>query len=179
MRVAIDDLPASESVSRLRARGVITASSEVATITFGGLSFTVGVQHVRFPNRGDWAFFVCPCGRRARTLRLLEGAVVCRSCCERRGVRWRASAMSRRQRAERRIPLLRAVLESKESLSLKPSTLWGTMARRSRHEAALRQAEFRVAQRGRPRRVEAIPDPCAAPDFQPPKPRPLRPSKPG
>jgi hypothetical protein len=176
MKTAIDDLP-FVGVSRMRASGEITASSEVATIAFGGLSFNVGVQHVRFPNRGDWAFFVCPCGRRARTLRLLEGAVVCRNCCELRGVRWRVTAMSRRQRAERRIPLLRAMLESKTPLRLNP-VLWGAMERRSRLEAALRECEFRVARRGSPRKVEAIDDPCNEPDFVAPK-RPWPGSKPG
>jgi hypothetical protein len=95
-------------------------------------------------------------------LRLIEGAVLCRGCCERRRVRWRANTMSRRQRAERRVPLLRAALEGDEPLRL----------RRSRLEAALRQAEFRVAQRGRPRIIRIIDDPCSEPDFRLPS-RPL------
>ena len=36
------------------------------------------------------------------------------------------------------------MLESKQSLRLKPSTLWGTMARRKRLEAALKRCEFVV-----------------------------------
>jgi hypothetical protein len=59
-----------------------------------------------------------------------------------------------------RVPKLKGILESKQSLRLKP-VLRGTMERRSRLEAALRECEFRVAQRGSPRRkVEAIPDLC-------------------
>jgi hypothetical protein len=53
--------------------------------------------------------------------------------------------MSVSQRAEHRIPKLRAKLESAESLRLKRH-LWGTMERRSRFEAALARAEFVVAQ---------------------------------
>jgi hypothetical protein len=49
--------------------------------------------------------------------------------------------MSVRQRAEHRIPKLRAKLESVESLRLKPH-LWGKMERRSRLEAALWRAEY-------------------------------------
>ena len=58
-------------------------------------------------------------------------------------MRPRADLMSIRQRAEHRIPKLRAKLESAESLRLKPH-LWGTMERRSRLEAALRRAELIV-----------------------------------
>jgi hypothetical protein len=52
--------------------------------------------------------------------------------------------MSVRQRAEHRIPKLRAMLESEVSLRLKP-VLWGKMERRPRLEAALARAEFMVA----------------------------------
>jgi hypothetical protein len=38
------------------------------------------------------------------------------------------------------------MLESKESLRLKPGLLWDTMERRKRHEAALARAEYIVAQ---------------------------------
>jgi hypothetical protein len=82
-------------------------------------------------------------------LRLLGGGVVCARCLTQRGVRCRSESMSPRQRAENRIPKLRAMLESKESLRLKP-VLWGTMERRKRHEAALRRAEFIVGQREAP-----------------------------
>jgi hypothetical protein len=51
--------------------------------------------------------------------------------------------MSVRQRAEHRIPKLRAMLERTGSARLKP-VLWGKMERRSRLEAALRRAELIV-----------------------------------
>jgi hypothetical protein len=54
--------------------------------------------------------------------------------------------MNVRQRAEARIPRLRAKLESVVPLRVKPHLLWGTMERRKRLEAALRRAEFIVAQ---------------------------------
>jgi hypothetical protein len=62
------------------------------------------------------------------------------------------------QRAEHRIPKLRAKLESEVSLRLKPHLL-GTMEKRKRLEAALRRCEFIVAQHdylgkpGKPRRI--------------------------
>jgi hypothetical protein len=61
-KVAIDDLPASESVSRMRAAGVITVDTEVATVSFGDQSFNVAISHRWFPNGGSWSFFVCLCG---------------------------------------------------------------------------------------------------------------------
>ena len=70
-----------------------------------------------------------------------------------------------KRRAELSVSRLRAILESKESLRLKPSTLWGKMERRSRYEAALREAEFRVAQGGIMRaraKAERVEDPCMA-----------------
>jgi hypothetical protein len=63
-------------------------------------------------------------------------------------------------------------LESPTSLRLKPSTLWGKMERRSRMEAALRKAEFRVAQGGITRaraEAERVEDPCDEADFKPPR----------
>jgi hypothetical protein len=56
-------------------------------------------------------------------------------------VRPRTSTMSVRQRAERRIQKLSAMLKSAQSLRLKPH-LWGKMERRSRLEEALRRAEY-------------------------------------
>jgi hypothetical protein len=53
--------------------------------------------------------------------------------------------MSVTQRAEHRIPKLRAMLEREASLRLKPH-LWGTMEHRSRLKAALARAEYIVAQ---------------------------------
>jgi hypothetical protein len=141
-----DDLP-NISISRLRATGVITAETTEFVVRLADVKQTVGVKERRFPNGGSWSLFCCPsCGRNARVLRLLNGAVVCCCCCMRRGIRPRAHTLSVRQRAEHRIPKLRAMLESKESLRLKP-VLWGTMERRKRHEAALRRCKFIVGRR--------------------------------
>jgi hypothetical protein len=140
-RVFQDDLP-SVSVSRLRASGAITAEMTRTTIGLADVEVEVGLSLQKFPNGGSWSLFRCPsCGRKARTLRLLEGCVVCWRCCV-SAVSLRADGA--RRRAEHRIPKLRAKLESAESLRLKPH-LWGTMERRSRLEAALRLAEFVVA----------------------------------
>ena len=140
-RVFQDDLP-SVGVSRLRASGAITSEMTRTTIGLADVEVEVGLSLQKFPNGGSWTLFRCPsCGRKARTLRLLEGCVVCWRCCVSRGVRYRCEPMSVRRRAELRIPKLRAKLDSAESLRLKPH-LWGKMERRSRLEAALRRAEY-------------------------------------
>ena len=144
-----DDLPAV-SISRLRATGVITAETTIFLVQLGPVEQTVSVHLRRFPSGGSWSWFGCPtCGKWARTLRLHFDDIVCPGCCKRRGIRPRGDTLSVRQRAERRIVKLRAMLESKESLRLK-QVLWGTMERRKRHEAALRRAEFIVGQREAP-----------------------------
>jgi hypothetical protein len=138
-RVFQDDLPAI-SISRLRAEGVITAETTEFVVRLGDVTQTVGVRARRFPNGGGWSSFLCPsCGIQVRILRLLNGEVICCSCCIRRGVSHRAWPMSVRKRAEHRIPKLRAKLESEVSLRLKP-VLWGTMERRRQLELSLRQS---------------------------------------
>jgi hypothetical protein len=140
-----DDLP-TVRLPRLRASGVITPETTEFVVRLGDVEQTVGVTLQRFANQGSWSLFIAPCcGRKARALRLLCGQVLCTRCCGDRGVRRRADPMSVRQRAEHRIPKLRAKLESAESLRLKPH-LWGKMERHSRYEAALARAEFVVAQ---------------------------------
>jgi hypothetical protein len=88
-RLFQDDL-ASVSISRLRASGVVTSDTESVEIVFGegdeGLRREVMVVHRRFPNGGEWSFFVCPgCGRPARVLKLHEKPM-CRRCCLRKGI---------------------------------------------------------------------------------------------
>jgi hypothetical protein len=143
-RIFQEDLP-SVNISRLRATGVITAETATFVVCLGGVEQTVGVELRRFPGGGNWSRFVAPCcGWKVRMLRLLDGALVCTRCCARRGATWRSWLMSRKQRAEHRVPKLKVMLESETSLRLKP-VLWGKLERRSRLEAALREAEFRVA----------------------------------
>jgi hypothetical protein len=165
-RVFQDDLP-SLSAPRLRASGVITTEMTEIVVKIGDVEVEVGLSLLRFANGGSWSFFRCPsCGQQARILKLLDGAVLCRRCCVSRGVRWRCEPMGLRQRAEHRIPKLRAMLESDVSLRLKPH-LWGTMERRSRLEAALRRAEYivsRSSRRFRDVQAEEIPpEPIARP----------------
>ena len=135
----IDDLP-SLNISRLRAECVITAATTEFVVRLGDVDQVVGVTLTRFPNGGSWSRFVAPCcGKRARTLRLLNGAVICWRCCMRRSVRYRCEPTDLRRRAALRIPKLLAMLNSDKPLRLKPSTLWGTMERRSMHEASLQR----------------------------------------
>jgi hypothetical protein len=160
-------------VSRLRATGLISPEMNEFVVRLGEVEQNVGVQHLRFPNGGGWSFFVAPCCcRRVRTLKLYASRLMCGRCLQAHGVLFRATPMKPWRRAELRIPKSRAMLESKEPLRLKPSTLWGTMEKRSRHEAALRKAEFRLAQggiRGAGAKAERVEDPCDEADFKPPR----------
>ena len=101
MNAAYDELP-GVSVSRLRALGDITETMNVATVGFGEYEFTVGLSLFRWPNGGSWSFFVCPCGRRARILRLFEGGLACCRCLKARGLHARVELV----RTERRAALL-------------------------------------------------------------------------
>jgi hypothetical protein len=170
-RVVLDDLRII-AISRLRALGLVTAEMIEFVVRIGDVEQNVGLALRKFPNGGSWSLFRCPsCGWSVRMLRLLDGAVLCTRCCIRRGASPRTWSMSVKQRAERRIPKLRAMLESPTSLRLKP-VLWGKLERRARHEAALREAEFRVAQGGITRaraKAERVEDPCDEADFKPPR----------
>ena len=98
MRLAIDDLPFI-SASRLRAAGLIGPGGATAAVAFpASPAFVVALQHVHFPNRGSWSFFVCPCGRRCRTLRLNNNAPGCKGCLEAGGLRYRVGGLTRRKR---------------------------------------------------------------------------------
>jgi hypothetical protein len=141
-----DELPAV-SISRLRALDIITAETTMFRVQLGHMEQNVSVHLRRFPSGGSWSWFGCPtCGKWARTLRLHLDDIVCPGCCKRRGIRHRCEPMSVRQRAEHRIPKLRAMLQSEQSLRLKPH-LFGTMERRKRLEVALRRAELFVGHR--------------------------------
>jgi hypothetical protein len=58
-----DDL-ASASILRLRAAGVVTRNTKSVDIVFGeaddGLRREVKVGYCRFPNGGEWSFYVRP-----------------------------------------------------------------------------------------------------------------------
>jgi hypothetical protein len=80
-RLLLESIPASESVSRLRAEGKITADMTSVWIGFGAIELKreVRLAHRRFPNGGSWSFFLCPrCDRRVRRLRLNDGRPIVR-----------------------------------------------------------------------------------------------------
>jgi hypothetical protein len=81
------------------AAGEIGSGAETTTVQFPGGLFVVGLSHLRFPNGSGWSFFVCPCGRRGRTLRFYNSAVACKHCFEARGLRYRGEDLSRSERA--------------------------------------------------------------------------------
>jgi hypothetical protein len=64
------------------------------TVALGDAEFVVGLTQRGFPNGGSWSFFLCPCGRRARILRLHEGGLACWRCLAARGLRARAELVS-------------------------------------------------------------------------------------
>ena len=74
-----DDLPAISS-SRLRKLRAITPDMKTVRLELMGATFDVGLAHTALWYGGSWSYFVCPCGRLARTVRLLEGRLVCRRC---------------------------------------------------------------------------------------------------
>jgi hypothetical protein len=138
MKTAIDDLP-SVSVSRLRAWGEITAETKVTTVTFGDVEFMVALALRRFPNGGSWSFFLCPCGRRARNLRLFEGGLACRQCLGDRGLRPRVQLIATHKRAAYHAPRILARLNSSAPERLLPRP-GRTLDRRPNLEAKLRRS---------------------------------------
>jgi hypothetical protein len=149
---ALEDLPAIK-ISPLRAAGVIRPEMTHAIIELPAgpelpaSPHTIALSLLVFPNGGSWSFFICPhCGRQARTLRLLENTLHCPDCLRRRGIRTRATALSLVGRAEARIPVLRAMLNSPTHLRVNPHLRYSKMERRKRFEARLARCEDIVAQ---------------------------------
>ena len=141
MRTAIDDLPFL-SASRLRAAGLIRADDTTAAVAFpAGPSFTVGLQHVHFPNRGGWSFFVCPCGRRARTIRLYAGGLACGRCLKARGLRYWVEDLTKSERAAHVAARLNPRLLSPSPARLKPRP-GRRLDRRKRLAVAFWRAEY-------------------------------------
>jgi hypothetical protein len=138
MKTAIDDLSAV-SVSRLRALGDITAETKTTTVKFDDVEFVVALSLRRFPNGGSWSFFLCPCGRRARILRLFEGGLACSQCLEARGLRYRVELIRTENRAAYHAPRILARLNSDKSARLHPRP-GRKLDRRVNLERALRRA---------------------------------------
>jgi hypothetical protein len=138
MKTAFDDLPAV-SVSRMRALGDITAETKTTTVKFDDVEFVVALSLRRFPNGGSWSFFLCPCGRRARILRLFEGGLSCSQCLEARGFRARVELIRTEKRAAYHAPRILARLNSATPARLRPRP--GRMLdRRATLEAKLRRS---------------------------------------
>ena len=68
---------------------------------------------------------------------------ICAKCCKAKGILYRCDTMSLRQRAQASVIRLTAKL----AMTYPRKGIWGKapLARRSRYEAALREAELRVA----------------------------------
>jgi hypothetical protein len=138
MKTAIDDFP-SISVSRMRALGEITADTKTTTVTLGEVGFNVALALLRFPNGGSWSFFVCPCGRKCRTIRLYEGGLTCRRCLGARGFRPRVELIRTEKRAAYIAPRILVRLNGATPARLHPRP--GRMLdRRANLEAKLRRS---------------------------------------
>jgi hypothetical protein len=113
-RLFQDDLD-SVSISRLRAYGVVTSETRLVEIVFGesddGLRREVKVVHRRFPNGGEWSFFLCPvCDRPARVLQL-HAKPMCRRCCLGHGIGYRVSSGTPVERDVARVARLHKLRE--------------------------------------------------------------------
>jgi hypothetical protein len=108
------------SVSRLRALGEVRAEDATATVNFDGVAFVVGLALRTFPNGGSWSFFVCPCGRRARILRLVDGSFACSGCLKARGFHSRSQLIPTAHRAAYTAPRVLARLNSPSPARINP-----------------------------------------------------------
>ena len=146
MNAAYDELP-GVSVSRLRALGDITEEMKVATVKLGEYEFTVGLSLFRWPNGGSWSFFMCPCGRRARIIRLFEGGLACCRCLKARGLHARVELVRTERRAAWLTPKRLERLKSDAPARLHPRP--GRMLdRRANIEFALRRSRIVARKHG-------------------------------
>jgi hypothetical protein len=150
MKTAIDDLP-FVSVSRLRASGEITAEMKATTVRFDAVAFNVALLLRRFRNGGSWSFFRCPCGRRARILRLYEGGLACSRCLTARGLGPRVQLIRTENRAAYHAPRILARLNNDKPARVHPRP-GRVLDRRTNIENALRRSLI-VARRHRAARA--------------------------
>jgi hypothetical protein len=138
MKAAYDELP-GVAVSCMRASGAIGPDTKTTTVAFGDVEFVVGLTQRRFPNGGSWSFFVCPCGRRARILRLFAGGLACCRCLKARGLHARVELVRTERRAAWLTPKRRERLKSEAPARLNPRP--GRMLdRRANMELALKRS---------------------------------------
>jgi hypothetical protein len=105
-RTFIDDLVSVNS-ARLRALGVIKPDATSAIVCFGegddALKRELRTWHRRFRNGRGISLLLCPqCQQRAQFLRLFDGAVLCRKCLYRLGVKDKIKYGNKAERAEAR-----------------------------------------------------------------------------
>jgi hypothetical protein len=157
-----DDLPTSPSVARLRAFGAVDRNTKSVVISFGegdeALRREVGVTHRQFPNGGGWSFFSCPqCERRARALKLHDGAVMCWRCCAARGARYRSASGLPAERDAARAARLQKL---RELLNGDPARLHPrrgrSLDRRRELTISLRRALIRQRQDLLPQRLDGL-----------------------
>jgi hypothetical protein len=119
--------------------GDITAEMKTTTVKFDDVEFVVALSLRRFPNGGGWSFFLCPCGRRARILRLIEGGLACSQCLKARGLRPRVELVRTEKRAAYHAPRILARLNSTVPARINPRP-GRILDRRVNLEAKLRRS---------------------------------------
>jgi hypothetical protein len=155
-----DELLTSPSVSTLRALGVVDRNTKSVVVAFGegddALHREIRVTHRQFPNGGDWSFFTCPqCERRARVLKLHDGAVMCWRCCAAGGARYRSASGTMVERDDARmarLQKLRRLLEGGPArLRPRPGR---ALDRRRELTISLRRSMIRQRQHLLPQRLD-------------------------
>jgi hypothetical protein len=110
-----DGMPALQA-SALRKAGLIDPSMRSAELELGGVTRRIELWHMRFPSGGSWSYFICPCGRRCQTLRLVKGRFACRLCDKLYWLSHRSDSMGAIER--RRELLARPHLNRREKVEL-------------------------------------------------------------
>ena len=132
--------------------GVVDRNTKSVVIAFGegdeALRREIGITHRQFPNGGSWSFFTCPqCERRARVLKLHDGAVMCWRCCAARGVRYRSASGSPVERDAARMARLEKLRELLDGGPARMHPRLGrALDRRSGLTISLRRAMIRQRQ---------------------------------
>jgi hypothetical protein len=155
-----DDLP-TVGISRLVASGAVSRDAAHALVMLAGVEREVRIVRRKFPNSGEWALFLCAeCGRRARTLKLIDGKPMCWRCCRDRGAVYRTAGGSVAERADGHLRRVGALIEMLDGPPLRLQPRPGRILdRRTRLATTLQKSliSARRAALARQRRTEPWP----------------------
>jgi hypothetical protein len=137
--VYLDELP-SIRITDMRRSGLVGLEMRYVAVTLQARDAPVSteVRVVRFRMRSGGMFlqFICGrCGRRARTLRLYAGRIMCGRCT---GLQYWCEGKPAVRRAQHRIERLKATRFHGDQVTSRPGR---AMERRAQLEASLRRSE--------------------------------------